>query len=178
MGCLSSVETNFDDKTFDKTPNFSLIDKFFSVRVVDIYDGDTCTCVLNVFDTFYKFTIRLMDIDTCEMTSKDNIVKDRAYAARNRLYQLITKDESKFDPKLSRKDLRAKLNSKIYMISILCGGFDKYGRLLAYLFDVPTKGIHFNINETYNHILIKENYAYNYNGDTKLTENEQKIFLQ
>lgn len=173
MGCVTSIETNFEDKTFDKTPNFSLADKFFNVRVVDIYDGDTCACVLNVFDTFYKFTIRLIDIDTCEMTSKDDIVKDKAYAARNRLYQLITKDYSKFDLKLSRKDLRAKLNSKVYMVNILCGEFDKYGRLLAYLSDVSSKEVLHNIKETYNHILIRENYAYYYNGATKLTENEQ-----
>lgn len=173
MGCVTSTEVNFDDKTFDKTPNFSLTDRFFNVRVVDIYDGDTCVCVLNIFNTFYKFTIRLIDIDTCEMTSKDNIVKDKAYATRNRLYELITKDTSKFDLKLSRKDLRAKLNSKVYMVSILCGEFDKYGRLLAYLFDVQKGSISFNIKETYNHILIKENHAYYYSGATKMTENEQ-----
>jgi endonuclease YncB( thermonuclease family) len=160
MGCNTSIENNFDNITFDNTPKFSLINKFFDVRVVDIYDGDTITCILNIFNTYYKFIVRLKDIDTCEIKSKNENLKIRAYQARNRLYQLITKDNTEIELKLSRNKLREKLNSKIYLVRIFCGDFDKYGRLLAHIFDIPKNNeIRFNLFDTFNNILIKENHA-------------------
>jgi endonuclease YncB( thermonuclease family) len=75
---------------------------------------------------------------------------------------------------ISKKDLIEKLNKKCYLIKIKCGEFDKYGRLLGWLFNKDSvKTI--SIEQSFNHILIKENLAYKYEGKTKLTEEEQLI---
>jgi endonuclease YncB( thermonuclease family) len=177
----SSTKSSIDwsKYNFDNTKLFSLNELYLECRVVDIYDGDTCTCVLPLFDNYYKFTIRLADIDTCEMKSKsDN--KDLANKARKYLFELITKN-NKIDLHISRKDMRALLNENVYLIRILCGKFDKYGRLLGHLFksdelDVPT--IVDIENKSFNYKLINEHLAYKYEGATKLTEIQQIKFLR
>jgi endonuclease YncB( thermonuclease family) len=159
---------------FNTTEEFSLNGKYLVTRVVDIYDGDTCTCVLNIFGNYYKFTIRLAEIDTCEMKSKNSETKNLANKARLRLYELITKTSSEnIDQHISRKELRDLLNCNTYLIKILCGEFDKYGRLLGSLFDISENVKPNDMSKSFNHILIREKLAYEYKGDTKLTEKQQ-----
>ena len=181
---------------FDNTNEFSLNDKYLECRVVDIYDGDTCTCILPLFDNYYKFKVRLADIDTCEIKSNSDTNKNLANKARICLYNLVTNTitntisnsdinsdtntNTNLDLNLCKKNLRALLNEKVYLIRILCGEFDKYGRLLGYLFssgenkipkieDIKTK--------SFNYKLINEHLAYFYKGDTKLTEQAQLNIL-
>jgi endonuclease YncB( thermonuclease family) len=169
---------------FDNTNEFSLNNKYLECRVVDIYDGDTCTCVLPLFGNYYKFKVRLADIDTCEIKSNSDTNKNLANKARICLYNLVTNSISNsntnLDSKICKKNLKALLNEKVYLIRILCGEFDKYGRLLGYLFssdenkipeidDIKTK--------SFNYKLINEHLAYFYKGDTKLTEQEQLDIL-
>jgi len=167
---------------FDNTKEFSLNGLYLECRVVDIYDGDSCTCILPLFDSYYKLPIRLADIDTCEMKSKSDTNKELANKARICLFELITKNNKmEIYPKISRKDMRALLNDNVYLIRILCGNFDKYGRLLGHLFksdklkiptivDIETK--------SFNYKLINKKLAYKYEGATKLTEQEQIKFLR
>lgn len=171
MGCFCSKTYDFTNKTFDNTENFSLKDRCVKCRVVDIYDGDTCTCVIPFNGNFYKFIIRLADIDTCELKSTNMAVKEHAYKARLRLYRLITKDMSNIELNISRKELRKKLNANVYIVNLKCGDFEKYGRLLGWIYDINmTK---YNYDTTYNNILVQEKLATLYDGGTKLTENEQ-----
>jgi len=172
MGCSSSKKISFENYTFDSTPEFSLNGQFLNCRVVDIYDGDTCTCVIPFCNHLYKFIIRLSDIDTCEVKSKNEKNKDLAYQARSRLYQLITKSNTIIDKNIKRKELRNMLNKQVFIITISCGDFDKYGRLLGWLYDKDTK-LPQNVENSFNHILIKEKLAYFYQGNTKLSEEEQ-----
>jgi endonuclease YncB( thermonuclease family) len=58
-----------------------------------------------------------------------------------------------------------------YLVNILCGPLDKYGRLLGWIFDVSYMLC--QKSNSYNHILIREKLAYEYDGNTKLTETEQ-----
>lgn len=195
MGCTQSVnettankttndekiikpnKTTFKGCTYENTPEFNgmFSGKIMVGRVVDIYDGDTITCVINIFGGNYLFHIRLGDIDTCEMKSKSERAKDLAFKARKRMYQLITKIEPRekndIDLKVTRKDLRNMLQLDTYLVNILCGPLDKYGRLLGWIFDISDSSCH--KSNSYNHKLIREKLAYEYNGSTKLTEMEQ-----
>ena len=178
MGCILSTNTklNLSDFDINNTNEFSLNNLFIETRVISIYDGDTCTCIIPVHNNFYKFNIRLADIDTCEMTSKNSDAKQLSLEARKRLCNLISPDFKDIDLNISKKELIKKLNEKCYLIKIKCGDFDKYGRLLGWLYD-NNSTINSPIEQSFNHILIKEHLAYKYEGKTKLTEQEQITLL-
>lgn len=157
---------------YDNTEEFSLNNLVSDVRVVDVYDGDSCTCIIKLYKKHYKFIIRLAGIDTSEMTSKNEINKRKALEARKRLCTLISNDFENIDINIKRKELRRLLNSKCYLIKIKCGKFDKYGRLLAWLYPKGSKDL--IEDKSFNLCLVKEKLAYIYNGGTKLSEDEQE----
>lgn len=138
-------------------PKFSL-QGTHTVRVVSIHDGDTITCVIPFETSFYKFSIRLAGIDTCEMTSKNNLARAKAFLARGRLFQLIT--DTNIDTLEWRKRDFDDYFAKYYTtITLECTEMDKYGRVLA------------NISN-FADILVHEKLAYRYDGGKKLTEQE------
>ena len=102
--------------TLENTKKFSLSDYNCNGKILKIHDGDTVTCVLPIHDTFYQLVIRLNGIDTCEITSKNELLQKHAENAKTELTNLI--------------------NSGIVKVS--CHQFDKYGRLLA---DVSINGV-------------------------------------
>ena len=104
------------------------------------------------------------------MKSKNINCKNKANEARNYLYTLITKKDND-NINISRKDLRVLLESEVYLVNILCGTLDKYGRLLGWIFDL--NDLSNDKLKSYNHILVEKKLAYLYKGDTKLTEEEQ-----
>lgn len=166
--CFSTDVTEFSKYNYENCPK--LFDKEFSTiaRVVDIYDGDTCTCIFKLNNTYYKFNIRLNGIDTCEMKSKINEVKDKALLARNRLFNLITKKKlDKLD--ISRKDTKVLLNKDVYLVKLTIYGLEKYGRVLADIYDLD------NTITSFSSILINEKLGYKYDGKTKLSEEMQII---
>jgi len=168
--------SNFEKYLYNSTPKFNeaLNNKFLVARVVDIYDGDTITCIINVFDNYFLFNVRLGDIDTCEMKSKNIKCQSKAHEAQNCLYELISKKNND-NMLIKRKDLRSLLESEVYLVNILCGTLDKYGRLLGWIFDL--EDLSQDKTKSFNHILVDKKLAYMYQGDTKLTEEEQlKLF--
>ena len=70
---LMSFKNKFKESTYDKTPKFNQVfnNKLLIGRVIDIYDGDTITCVIDLYGNNLSVNIRLGDIDTCEMKSKN-----------------------------------------------------------------------------------------------------------
>lgn len=136
------------------TPFFSLNNKETYCKLVDIYDGDTITCILPLFDSYYKFKIRLNGIDTAEIKSKNIILKNLAIDAKKRLVQLTTK-QSFCD------NIEDYLENTPVILWLKCYKFDKYGRLLGDLF------INKNDNESISQILIREKLAVPYDGKTK-----------
>ncbi len=151
------------------TPEWTLQGQQLFGRIVDIYDGDTVTIVLPVQGTYYRYQARLEGIDTCEMKSTDPENKKNAIRARNRLMQLCGLQCS-LDTPYTRKEVRALLEKQVLVVFATCGAFDKYGRLLATLStdkDSPS----------FAQILLNEKLAYAYQGETKLTEDEQKIAI-
>jgi endonuclease YncB( thermonuclease family) len=141
------------------TPIFSLKGLQTYARVVSIHDGDTLTAVFPFCEKYYKFTIRLMGIDTCEMKSKNAQIKELADKARDRLVSLIT-GKSRYD-----------FENQVCIVQLSCHEFDKYGRLLCDIFS--TMQPYTSVAD----VLLIEKLAYVYNGDSRLSEEEQLIAL-
>lgn len=106
---LYSELTNLDTKDI---PLFGLDGAKFNAKCVEVYDGDSITIAIYVFNNFYKFKVRLLEINSPEIRTRDLVEKTRGIFARDYL--------------------RNKILHK--MIIIECGKFDKYGRLLGTIF--------------------------------------------
>lgn len=144
----------FENLDVKKVPFFSLDGMVFMCRVIKVYDGDTITGIVKYNNNFYKLSIRLDGIDTCEKRSKNIKIKEKAIEARNRLIELID----------FQKD-------RCCMIYIKCSGFDKYGRVLANLYKDKDS------DESFQEILIKERLAYQYGGRCKKNQEEMIEFF-
>ena len=153
------------------TPLFSLNGVKTWARVVDVYDGDTLTCVLPVFDRMYRFQVRMMGIDTCEIRSKNPANKERAIRARDRLIQLVTGGAAN-QRGMSKKEIDALFEREVHLVWLHCLEFDKYGRLLGAVYASDHAGA-----EPFSDVLVRERLAYSYTGDTKLTEEQQLAIL-
>ena len=150
------------------TPALSLDGICTWARVVDVYDGDTITLVIPFKNDFYKFQCRMRGIDTCEIKSKVKENKDRAIRARNRLLQLAGCTITNLDTTLTRKDIQNMLNQRPSIVWIKCFEFEKFGRLLCDVFQTDLAH-----TDSFASVLIREKLAYEYMGETKLTEDEQ-----
>jgi len=149
------------------TPIFSMNGMKTFARVVNVIDGDTLSLVIPLFDKYFKFSVRIYGIDTCEIHSNDVEIKDKGLKAKYRVIEILSKKDIKDVLCISRKQIIELFNTNICIVWIECLEFDKYGRLLGNVFfDNKTK----NIAD----ILIDEKLAYRYDGGTKLTEEQQK----
>jgi endonuclease YncB( thermonuclease family) len=164
------------------TEQFSLNGISTFCRVVDILDGDTITCIIPILNNFYKFTIRLYGIDTCEIKSKNLDIHNKGLDAKNKIISLLCKSNNvdEFDSKLTKKEMKDFLSNNFIIAYISCKEFDKFGRTLAnvYLYD-KTKDIDAIIKKEncISYILIQEKLAYPYFGDTKMSESEIKEYF-
>lgn len=164
-------------KCLDKNINcFSLSGKVFYCKVVNVYDADTCKVVFYLNDELVKYTIRLKGIDTPEMkppsSDKNRKIQIKeAKRSRNRLIQLSTDCNLELESDLSKSKIQNLINNNKKIIQIKCEEFDKYGRLLASLFGNVSNDSNdsnkSNESLSFNEILIKEGYAYKYEGGTK-----------
>jgi endonuclease YncB( thermonuclease family) len=149
------------------TPIFTMNGMKTFARVVNVIDGDTLSLVIPLFDNYFKFSVRIYGIDTCEVHSNDVEIKDKGLKAKYRVIEMLSKKDIKDVLCISRKQIIELFNTNISIVWIECLDFDKYGRLLGNVFfDNKTK----NIAD----ILISEKLAYRYDGGTKLTEEQQK----
>ena len=127
---------------YSKTPWLSLNKEIILARVVDVYDGDTITIIFNLSGTFYKEKCRLANIDTAEIRTKNIEEKKVALETKKFLSNII-------------------LDRIIY---IKCGKWDKFGRLLGYLY-LQEKDI--KKDDSINNLLLNNGMAYQYSGKTK-----------
>lgn len=153
---MEDQSTRFEQHGFD-TPEFSLNGLKTYARVVNILDGDTITCVIPVMDEFYKFSTRLSGIDTCEITSKDVALKEKAIAAQRLVIEAITGQRLTNIPD---KSTIKKMLNKTCIVWLECMQFDKYGRLLADVYTDKSK-------PSLSTRLIECKLAYAYNGGKK-----------
>ena len=151
-----------------QTPFLSLNGITTKARVVSVYDGDTLTLIIPFKSDCYKFNCRMMGIDTCEIKSKLQKNKETAVRARNRVLQLLGVPITDLDATFSRQKIQSLLAEKVYTCWVKCYENEKFGRTLV---DVRVKDD--PSCPTIAQILIDEKLAYEYKGDTKLTEEQQ-----
>lgn len=156
----------------NNTPYLTLNGLVTKARVVSVYDGDTLTLIIPFKNDFYKFNCRMMGIDTCEIKSKLQKNKETAIKARNRVLQLIGVPITDLDMPLTRPKIQSMLSEKVYTCWVKCYENEKFGRTLV---DV-------RINDdmsspTIAQTLINEKLAYEYKGETKLTEDQQSELM-
>ena len=164
--------------TNDEVPLFSLNGTKTCGKVVDIYDGDTCTIVFFVGDKRQKFTARLLGVDTPEMKpllskpGRDQEIK-AAKRCRNRALQLLTNCcDITLDTEMTKKECKKILDTNTKLVTVHCHDFDKYGRLLVTLYDnIGQHGGATNAETSgetsVNQRLISEGHAKAYDGGTK-----------
>jgi endonuclease YncB( thermonuclease family) len=145
------------------TPSLSINGLKCYGRLIDVYDGDTVKVILPTFNSYYKFTIRLNGIDTCEIKSKDKILQDNGIKARDRVLELLTNNK-----KNTKKDIKNLLESEVFLVWVECFENDKYGRILANIYKDE------NEKKSISEILLEEKLAYTYEGKTKLSNDDIK----
>jgi endonuclease YncB( thermonuclease family) len=171
---LNMTELN-NTEIFEKfdinTPKFTLEGTKCEGRVVDVYDGDTLTCVLPVHGRMYKYDIRLNGIDTPEIKTKDENEKKKAIEARNFLIRQILCNaelENKFSclGSCKRKDVQRFFQQHVILVWIHCYEFEKYGRLLADIYPI-IRETNTKTDNCLSDCLIDFGHAVKYDGGTK-----------
>ena len=141
-------------QTYDNTPKFTLKNKRYNAKILDIYDADTITVCIDLEGfSFVKMNVRLFGIDTPELRGSE---KELGVKARNYLINILT--DIIIDYNSTRNDIRNMINKNTYMVEVLFDDFDKYGRPLGIIYKD-----NININEK----LVKDGYAKEYDGGTK-----------
>ena len=109
-------EYNFNNYDIN-TSEFTLDGSFIPGRLVDIIDGDSLVIILPVFNSYYKYHVRINGIDTCEMKSKNQDNKILALKARLELLCLITQDtKQEYDINITRTDIKRILNESVFLV--------------------------------------------------------------
>jgi len=162
MGCCYSLYINNElKKQTNETPFFDLKGNTYYVKVVEVYDGDTCYIVMRFNKKFLKFKVRALGYDSPEMKplksdpNRDKIIK-MAYKSRDFFISKLTNINNYQD--LSKKEVNNLLKKNTKIIKMKCHGFDKYGRLL---------GEFFEDNISINQEMINKSYGIPYDGGTK-----------
>ena len=162
MGICHSSNSLLQNATND-IPFFDFKDKKFTVKVVDVYDGDTCTVVFEYNKEIVKYKVRCLGYDSPEMKpSKDLPNREehiiRAIKARNYFINKVTSLKLDDNISYSKKEIKELFLKNKKLIKMECNGLDKYGRLLG-VFKV--NGVNIN-NE-----MIFKHHGYVYDGGTK-----------
>jgi len=111
------MEDELNNVEFEHTKPF--IPPIEKGKVVKVYDGDTITIAVKLYNDIYRFSVRLNGIDTPEMKSKNENVKLRAQRAKTAMHNLV-------------------MGKIVYLKNV---DYDKYGRILA---DIYVGNIHVN----------------------------------
>ena len=114
-------------------------------RCVSVYDGDTVTLAIVIYDKVEKIKARLLGIDTPEIRTRDDL-------------------EKKFG-KEARDYLRSRILNKLVSIIIYCE--DKYGRNLCELFEINQDTLERVQEVSINQEMIDKEYAFKYDGGTR-----------
>ena len=126
----------------------------FRVTKIDkVLDGDTIDVTIDLgFDLYKKERVRIAGVDTPEKRTRDKEEKALGIDATNWLKEKLTETIKGDDELTIRTELK--------------GGVGKYGRLLGWLY----------INDdivSLNEQMIKEGYAWEYDGGTKKKDFEE-----
>ena len=159
---VTNMKLNNELKKLDDTVElFDLKGMEYSAKVVDVYDGDTCTVIFNLSGNLVKFKCRCKGYDSPEMKPPKDAtrrlkIKEKAIDARNYLISRITDLDNPLA--LTKEQIKIKMKQNKKIIKLKCYDYDKYGRILGE-FIVNGK----NINQE----MINKKYGYPYDGGTK-----------
>lgn len=132
----------YDD--YSATKYFSF-DKCKTIaKVVDVYDGDTCTIVFFLNKQVIKYKCRMLGYDSPEMKP---------------LKSIDNRDEIIQKAKRAREYFIALVKESDFIVDVTMGKFDKYGRILVTMTNKMG-----NINE----LMIQNGHGVSYDGGTKL----------
>lgn len=161
----------YKECSIHNTPDFGLKGWCGWARIVDVYDGDTCTAILKHFHTMYKVHLRIDGIDTPEMKSKNQVLKIKAIEARNAVLNYVTGSDLVLDTNgiYTRPYIQTMLAQRVYIVWISVKEQDKYGRMLVDIFRDENCDKETGLVEW----LIKQKYGMPYTGGKKLTEEQQ-----
>jgi endonuclease YncB( thermonuclease family) len=141
--------------------------KDVTVKIIDVYDGDTCTCVYCFHNELLKTSIRLAGVDTPELTIRGKDDMDE-----NELNLALLHERA---GEIVGDYVRDTINGLILKAHFIKAG--KYGkRVIAELY-VPVKvGNNDQIeNVSLSDILLEKDYANPYDGKRKKKWTESKL---
>jgi endonuclease YncB( thermonuclease family) len=121
----------------------------FLCKVIDVYDGDTCTALVCIGGELGKFSLRMYGYDSPEIKPSNTDP---------------LKEEKKARAIEARDYLKTIVQDKIFFAERM--GKDKYGRLLVKIFSVNELDMSIS-EESINDTMIKNNYGYAYFGGKK-----------
>jgi micrococcal nuclease len=111
----------------------------YKAKLIRIVDGDTIDAEIDLgFDTIVRKRIRLYGINTPETRTKDAVEKEKGFAAKQRLTELLNGE---------------------FVVETILNKRGKYGRVLGVLY-TKNNDTKVNINET----LVAEGHAVKYLG--------------
>jgi endonuclease YncB( thermonuclease family) len=133
------------NKCTNDYPLFSFNEQEKICKIVDVYDGDTFTACFYHGNEIIKYKCRSNGYDSPEMRPRLNVP--------NRELEKIKAKEAK------QKFIEFS-NCENDLVKVKFGKFDKYGRILAEVYNHAS-------NKHVNQLMIDENYGYKYSGGTK-----------
>lgn len=142
-----NMENELMEFDFKSVNLFSYNDVKTVCRVVDVYDGDTCTIIFSYKNEIIKYKVRCMGYDSPEM--KPSLKKEN-------------RDEEKEKAKIAKEFFKTLVNYEKGLIYIHIHNFDKYGRLLGTFYKDNTFS-----GKSINQIMIENGHGYEYYGGTK-----------
>jgi len=143
-------------KTDNTVPLYSLEGQVKTCKVVDVYDGDTITVNMILDTKIRRIKVRMEGYDSPEMRPPRS---------------QVDRDEEIQAAKESKSILRLAVFNKI--VTIRCGKFDKYGRLLGTII-VNTGNVFCSNSINVNSFMIKEGHGIPYDGGTKIKFSDWK----
>ena len=143
-------------------PKFDFQGQAFYGRLVKLYDADTVTIVTELFDKLYTFNIRLLEIDTPEIKSKDPKEKALAVKARDCVAAWALPSKFKIGGNYTEAEIKAALRDTPVVVFVRCEKNDLYGRCLAHLYKDSDD------EQSVSQLLIQQGLADPYHGETKL----------
>tara|TARA_R100001509_G_scaffold160995_1_gene129531 strand:- start:411 stop:815 length:405 start_codon:yes stop_codon:yes gene_type:complete len=122
-------------------------------EIVKVVDGDTIDVIIDLgFDLYKKERVRIAGVDTPEKRTRDLEEKELGIDATNWLTEQLDSAIDGEDDLVIRTEID--------------GGFGKYGRLLGWLYIGED-------TESINERMIREGYAWEYDGGTKNKDFQQ-----
>ena len=144
-----SSDLNLDNLNYGDVDYFSLDNMEFTAKVVDVYDGDTCSVIFKLSNEYVKFKCRCLGYDSPEMKPRLNTPN------REQEIQAAKKAKEYIEELVLNKNVLVEFSK-----------YDKYGRPLCKLY-INKCVFCSKIKLCVNDLMIEKGYGYEYNGGKK-----------